>query len=840
LKDLKVALYELYSVVEQPTLDEIAAEVAGLADELDLPGIPKRDTIARIIGGTDVPANSADVVAVAAVLAHMAGRDVPTVVAQVRQLWVRARMAPAPPGAVRVRDARPRMLGVHAAIRVDDAPGGLPELPVYVPRDVDADLRTAITAAAADGGFVLLVGGSSVGKTRALYEAVRAVLPDWWLIRPGGSDEIRALAAGPTPRTVVWLDELQNYLADGLGVAAAVRTLLHAGVVLAGTLWPHEYATRATPRLPGQHDPHAADREVLGLAEVIDVPDTLSPAERRRAETLTGTDPRIRTAIDSPDYGFTQVLAAGPELVRWWEQAPDPYGKAVITAALDARRVGAHAPLTRNLLAAAAPSYLTPTHRATAPPDWLDNALTYATTALHGAAATLTPVGTELGQITGYAVADYLHQHARRTRRCEPLPDVAWQALVDHVHPDDAYYLGDSAERRMRYRHAEALYRHGADAGNFYAAERFAGLLAEQGRIDELRERAEALYRHGADADDCYAAERLAGRLAAEALADLLARQGRADELGERAEAGEEYAAYRLANLFAEQGRTDEATATLRQLVAAAGEHLELFLEQLVDLLAEQGRIDEAITVLQPRAESGDEYATYRLADLFAGQGRTDEAIAILRQYAGGGYPRGLLIRLLGEQGRTNELGERADAGENAAGEELADILARQGRTDVLRERADAGDHHAAARLATLLAKQGQTDELRRRTDAGDQAAAERLAESLAEQGHIDEAIAILRRRTGVGDRSAVKRLARLLAEQGHIDEAIAILREAADSGDRSAGDRLTALLAEHGYTDELRAEVHAGTPGAAARLAALTRVQGPVATEGAVRGQPE
>src|SRR6266540_1035402 len=773
LKDLKVALYELYSVVEQPTLDEIAAEVAGLADELDLPGIPKRDTIARIIGGTDVPANSADVVAVAAVLAHMAGRDVPTVVAQVRQLWVRARMAPAPPGAVRVRDARPRMLGVHAAIRVDDAPGGLPELPVYVPRDVDADLRTAITAAAADGGFVLLVGGSSVGKTRALYEAVRAVLPDWWLIRPGGSDEIRALAAGPTPRTVVWLDELQNYLADGLGVAAAVRTLLHAGVVLAGTLWPHEYATRATPRLPGQHDPHAADREVLGLAEVIDVPDTLSPAERRRAETLTGTDPRIRTAIDSPDYGFTQVLAAGPELVRWWEQAPDPYGKAVITAALDARRVGAHAPLTRNLLAAAAPSYLTPTHRATAPPDWLDNALTYATTALHGAAATLTPVGTELGQITGYAVADYLHQHARRTRRCEPLPDVAWQALVDHVHPDDAYYLGDSAERRMRYRHAEALYRHGADAGNFYAAERFAGLLAEQGRIDELRERAEALYRHGADADDCYAAERLAGRLAAEALADLLARQGRADELGERAEAGEEDAAYRLANLF-------------------------------------------------------------------AGQGRTDEATAILRQYAGGGYPRGLLIRLLGEQGRTNELGERADAGENAAGEELADILARQGRTDVLRERADAGDHHAAARLATLLAKQGQTDELRRRTDAGDQAAAERLAESLAEQGHIDEAIAILRRRTGVGDRSAVKRLARLLAEQGHIDEAIAILREAADSGDRSAGDRLTALLAEHGYTDELRAEVHAGTPGAAARLAALTRVQGPVATEGAVRGQPE
>jgi hypothetical protein len=80
-----------------------------------------------------------------------------------------------PAGAVRVRDARPRLLGVHAAIRVDGAEG---ELPVYVPRDVDADLCTAVTAAAENGGFVLLVGGFSVGKTRALFEAVRAVLPE--------------------------------------------------------------------------------------------------------------------------------------------------------------------------------------------------------------------------------------------------------------------------------------------------------------------------------------------------------------------------------------------------------------------------------------------------------------------------------------------------------------------------------------------------------------------------------------------------------------------------------------------------------------------------------------
>jgi hypothetical protein len=55
-----------------------------------------------------------------------------------------------PAGAVRVREARPRMLGVHAAIQIGQ---NSDELPPYVPRDLDADLRTAVTAAAAQGHF---------------------------------------------------------------------------------------------------------------------------------------------------------------------------------------------------------------------------------------------------------------------------------------------------------------------------------------------------------------------------------------------------------------------------------------------------------------------------------------------------------------------------------------------------------------------------------------------------------------------------------------------------------------------------------------------------------------
>ena len=61
---------------------------------------------------------------------------------------------------------------------------------------------------------MLLVGGSSVGKTRCAFEAVKTLLPEWWLVHPAGPAEVTALAQAPPPRTVVWLDELQRYL-DG-------------------------------------------------------------------------------------------------------------------------------------------------------------------------------------------------------------------------------------------------------------------------------------------------------------------------------------------------------------------------------------------------------------------------------------------------------------------------------------------------------------------------------------------------------------------------------------------------------------------------------------------------
>jgi hypothetical protein len=418
-----------------------------------------------------------------------------------QQAWLQARdrvehrHQHRPPGAVRVRDARPRLLGVHAAIQTDPARQAVAErgeggstLPPYVPRDLDADLRTTLTLAEQQGGFVLLVGDSSVGKTRALFEAVRVVLPNWWLLHPADAQVLQQVAASPTARTVVWLDELQKYLDHPAGLpAATIRDLISAGIVVVATLWPSEYSKRVTPPSCGQPDPHAEDRRLLGLAEVVNVPDTFTTNEQRRAQDLADTDTRIRVALDTPDAGFTQVMAAGPELVRWWENAPPEqcYGKAVITAALDARRVGAYAPATRAYLEAAAPGYLNDRQQATAPPDWLDRALAYASTLLHGATATLTPIPAGMGQTAGYQVTDYLHQHALRVRRITDVPNTTWHALVQHRHPNDTKSLAHNAQCCGRDNEAEALFRILADNGDRDAACRLAGVLARQDRLDE-------------------------------------------------------------------------------------------------------------------------------------------------------------------------------------------------------------------------------------------------------------------------------------------------------------------------------------------------------------------
>lgn len=307
---------------------------------------------------------------------------------------------------VRVRDARPRLLGVHRAIHLNRTEGFLPR---YVLRDTDTaerGIRALISAATQHGGFVLLVGGSSVGKTRCAYEAIIALLPDWQLLHPApGSDQLARLAAEPIPKTVVWLDELQRYLGgrDGL-TADTVRALLGGPgpIVLVATLWPGRYNTYTTsPKDGGNDDPYRWEREVLTLAEVTHLDEVWSDAELTRGRQAATDDPRIKHAVSAGGrFSPPQILAAAPQLAERWDNA-DPYATAVLAAAVDATRLGNQSALPADLLRAAAVGYCDSHARATAPVNWFETALAYATEPLHGAASGLEPVATGMSEIQG-------------------------------------------------------------------------------------------------------------------------------------------------------------------------------------------------------------------------------------------------------------------------------------------------------------------------------------------------------------------------------------------------------------------------------------------------------
>ena len=748
----------------------------------------------------------------------------------------------APIGFIRVIEADVRRMGVHAAISVPGIPDEV--LPEYIERDADAaefGVRAKIAAAALRGGFVVLVGGSSVGKSRCAAEAVKALLPEWQLLHPAGLAEISALAQAPQPSVVLWLDELQRYLDGEHGLTCgAMRTLLNARhpIVIVGTLWPDLYTAYTAQPIPGSPDPYARAREVLELATFVRIGPEFSPAEQGRARAAAARDPRLRVALRATGYGLTQTLAAAPQLVARWQDAQvfAPYARALLTAALDTARLGARAPLSSDFLRAATPNYCTSQQQAEAPDAWFEEALGYATEKLHGAAAALSPAGAGMGWVVGYVVADYLLQYVSRERHASRVPAGTWDAIVSHISdPADNARLAASAESRLLNSYAVLLYQHATD-GDWSASERLATLLAKREELGRLR------IQPGTDHGSFRNTQ-----------AWLLAGKGDLDGLRALADAGEQSdegqllrssddAAFWLAGLLDRRGDTEGALAVLRAR-AEAGNTLAVF--QLCNLLESQGDLDGLRTL----ANAGEHLAASRLARVLEERGDLRNAMQVLQASleAGDHYAAEQLCNLLEKQEDLDGLRALADDGSKVAVDRLAKVLEKHGHlTDAIQQRraqAEDGAWFAAGLLAELLVKSGDIDGavqvLRTEARAGhpiaSESAAERLAELLVKRGDIDAAIEVLRAQPETRSRFAAERtagrLVELLVMRGDIDGAVQVLGAQADAGNVSAARRLTELLAERGDLETLRARADAGDRSAAQQLGRVLAERGELET---------
>ncbi|WP_433600401.1 helix-turn-helix domain-containing protein [Nocardia sp. CA-135953] len=405
----------------------------------------------------------------------------------------------------------PIELGVHKAITTG-APGQDATLTAYVPRPHDTALAEIVTAAAEEhqSRFVVLLGDSSTGKTRALWEAL-APLRDhggWRVWHPTSPDRRTALREGlgrVRSRTVVWLNESQEYLGgDGRPgdekAAVALRDLLRdptrAPVLVVGTLWRAYYTELRRP--------HASQvRELLDntVTTVLEVPSSFADADPDALAAAAATDPRFRYARDRAEDGrITQYLAGGPELLHRYDNELSVGAKAIVRIAMDARRMGHRNAIPHGLLAEAADAYVSPSEWNTvaSEPDWLEQALAEAARPCKGADGPLPriaaasarsrstrtrsridPAGRPGGAGGGpvYLLADFLDQHAR-TEYSEIIPPIPfWEALTTHAHPGDYTVLGRAASDRGLYRDAAQLWVKATRVGDIDAAAALVGLL---------------------------------------------------------------------------------------------------------------------------------------------------------------------------------------------------------------------------------------------------------------------------------------------------------------------------------------------------------------------------
>jgi TPR repeat protein/transcriptional regulator with XRE-family HTH domain len=759
-----------------------------------------------------------------------------------QRAWLRVRAAIAVgPGGVdtaplrlpRVAACDPRRLGVHASITLSthgEAAGRgaqLPELPRYVPREVDEEVREAVVEAASRSGLVVVVGSSSTGKTRTVYEAVMAELPGWRLFHPAEAEELAATVASrqlPRGGVVVWLDEAQDYLADPNRLTVGtMRALLNPDqpVVVVATMWPqwHERFTAAPPSDPGVPDLHRHARQILTtMARVIRLGE-FTPGERDRAASLAGEDPRLAVALQDPNFGPTQVLAGAPQLVDRWEHASDPYAKAVMTTAIDLHRLGHLAPLPADLLCAAAPGYLTGRQQATAAPDWLAAALAYATKQLRGATAALVPVaGPRMGEVAGYVVADYLLQQGQTTRQAVPPPGSLWDSAAAHVtDAADRVRLAREASSRSLNRHAVRLVTPAAQAGNLEAMHLLAGWLWFAGHRTEMRKWVDRVLHAGnpgtlvwlasilGEIDQLQEREELLWGLAAKGhpiglwgLIRLLNGTGRSQAteklLGGMAEAGDPDAIWEMVERLEQRGQGPKTEGWLRRL-AEDGDVIAML--ELAQLLEGTARGEEAEGWLRRAAERGNSEAMLELGGLLERTGRAQEAEGWLRDAAeAGGFD--VRIRLATERGRDPRLEgwlrHAAEHGDDEAMLELGGLLERDGRAQEaegwLRQAAEAGTVRATRELVGLLERDGRGQDaegwLRDAAERGNGEAMLELAKLLERTGRGQQAERWLRHGTELG-LTLGNELASLLERTGRAQEAAGLRRFGIEPGGRTA-----------------------------------------------------
>ncbi|MFB6437872.1 hypothetical protein ACFCVY_13995 [Streptomyces sp. NPDC056411] len=812
LGELKDLLYHLYMGAGAPTLDDMALHIEQLADELDWNAVPARDTIRRCIASPDLPPGQHDVVAIARSLARKACWDEGDAATRARDLWVKAHMH-RPPGRPISQLSDPFELEVHRAIAPLAGGEDLPTLPVYVEREHDVELaEVASRAASGISGLAVLVGDSSTGKTRACWEVINKLPQGWRLWHPIFPGHAEALLDGVdrvAPHTVIWLNDIQHYLLTPPGdlgpqVAAALRDLLREGkvgpVLVLGTIWRHEWSQLTSSPVQAGMDPHAQARSLLRGSD-IEIPESFSAADMVQLRAKAGDDSRLRQALQRAECGMiAQYLAGAPVILERYRHAL-PGAKALMEAAMDARRLGLGKAIPEELLEAAAPGYLGDPQWDALSEDWLDEALAYATAPCLGAPGPLTRIRPRPDAVAPqrphYRLADYLEQLGREKRVTASGPKCLWDALVLYAPHSDRQALADEAAERFFYEPALKLYADAVDSGNAAITRRVADLLKEVG----LREAAIEHYVVAAHQGDLQSIQNVADWLRQAGAEDMSAHFL---EIG--VELGDEISQWVRAEELLAKDETEAAIPYLT--MAMTGEYTPAF-RKLADIMAEQEGIPNAADWVKRQAREGGVSFFREAGEWLRENGLPDDARVFYREAirAQSEVKISWLIHFLSEsdeESRIDDLIHHIVTSDSDEKHPETEWLVRQGLVERalewLRKWADSGAAEAAKTLSHTLRRLGRHEEgfayYRHLLDGDDTNMLRHAAQWLKEMGRVDEAYELDRRAAEGGHPDAMSGVAHWLEMQGRYPEALMEYQRAVHAIGRAKGSRHLSLWA--------------------------------------------
>lgn len=716
------------------------------------------------------------------------------------QLWVEIRP---------VREIEPTGIGVDPAAREETHLNV--DVPDYVKRDVDEELNQALREALDGSGreIVVVYGLPKVGKSRTLFEGLRRLAKegvDLRVIAPTSGAAVRAqlerFEGSPGGRNdtryVLWLDDIENFVADEVGLKelAAWR---RKGVIVAAT-----YGGKGAKRDFGDKSDGVAaladnimlQARQIGLqpttpAEVAKLPKSLAKVNRR--------------AID--DYGLAAALVAAPQLelkLKSHHRASEPAsaaGAAIVYTAINWARCGRTDAIPKELLRELWPTHL---QEVTLP-----NTDKVFETGLKWALESVTGRIGLLRGVDSFRAYDYIRGAAAKDPHAPRISEATWRRACDTDDPGQAFGVGMAASAAKRTRDAEtALTFAGSHNESQIAAAalfNLALLLEEKG--DETG--AEAALRRarklGSSEALAYSSRDAAERRASEEVSapppDV--REAIEEQLGEEGTLTEGATLKWREDLYRDKVEDGDG---------AAADELGLALMQKGELREAEEMFRKAIELGHMQSTVGLGLVLEDLEDLEGAEAAFREAAE--HDFPDGAFNLGVLLKDKGDLAGSEEaLRKAAEMGVAAAANNLAILLEQRGdlagAENAYRQAVDLGFPQAAAALGGLQARMGRLDEaeasFRWAAERGEISGAVALARLLIEQGNIEAARQAFRPYAEANGTNESLLVATMLEELGDLEGAEVAYREALEDRIGVAAFNLGRMLERQGRTKEAK-----------------------------------